>query len=197
MQGLLNTFCQQQQTHLVARINPVTAIAQLNQLLGLQGIEQAVYHRRQIFFLIMQEQLCLEQRIDVDAAGHDLAVGDPLATLDQRRHQGGHGEQVQDVVAVVGQQDCLIAVQTDDLSQLVLAHLELVELHRLIQQGLGILIRNGALRAVGHLLEQIQIGVELGLQLVAGQGVALGGQQCQRAQGQAVDGGGGIDASHQ
>lgn len=51
--------------------------------------------------------------------------------------------------------------------------------------------------AVGYLFEQIQIGIELGLQLVAGQGMTLGGQQCQGAQGQAVDGGGVIDAGHQ
>ncbi|MNZ43468.1 hypothetical protein D3C78_610710 [compost metagenome] len=197
LQRLLNALGQQQQAHLVARIDPVAAIARLDQLLALQLGQQGIDQLRQLLLFVAQEQLCLEQRVDVDAAGDYLAAGDPLAAFDQGRHQGGQGEQVQYVVAVVGQQDRLIAVQADYLTELVLAHLELVELHGLIQQCLGILVRHGALGAVGHLLEQVQIGVDLGLQLVPGQGMALGGQQGQGAQGQAVDGGGIVDPGHQ
>ncbi len=197
LQGLLDALGQEQQAGLVDRIDPEAAVAGLDQLLALQFGQQGIDQLWQLILFVAQEQLGLEQRVDVDAAGDDLAAGDPLATLDQGRHQRGHGEQVQYVVAVVGQQDRLIAVQADDLPQLVLAHLELVELHRLIQQGLGILGRHGAVRAVGHLLEQVQIGVELGLQFVAGEGMAFGGQQRQRAQGQAVDGGGAVDTGHQ
>ena len=82
LQGLLNALRQQQQAHLVGRIDPVAAITGLDQLLSLQRVEQAVDQRRQILLIITQEQLGLEQRIDVDAAGHDLAAGDPLAAFD-------------------------------------------------------------------------------------------------------------------
>ncbi|MNV04188.1 hypothetical protein D3C71_944790 [compost metagenome] len=196
LQRLLNALGQQQQAGLVARIDPVAAVARLDQLLALQFGQQGIDQLWQLLLLVAQEQLRLEQRVDVDATGDYLAAGDPLAAFDQGRHQGGQGEQVEYVVAVVGQQDRLIAVQADDLPELVLAYLELVELHGLLQQGLRILTRQGALGAIGHLLEQVKIGVELGLQFVAGQGVALGGQQRQGTQSQAVDGGGIVDAGH-
>ena len=86
------------------------------------------------------------------------------APLDQGRHQGGHGEQVQYVVAVVGEQDRLIAVQADDLAPACPRSPPELESSIACSSGvLASLVRHGAVRAVGHLLEQVQIGVELGL----------------------------------
>ena len=77
LQGLLDAFGQEQQAHLVAGVDPVAAVAGLDQLLAQQLGQQGIDQFRQLVLFAAQEEFGLEQGVDVDTAGDDLAAEIP------------------------------------------------------------------------------------------------------------------------
>ena len=158
--------------------------------------KHAVDHARQLFLAPAQEKL--GGHVGIDAPRQPLDVlGAQHGIADERTgHQRRQREQMQDVVAVVGDELRALVAHLDDVAELVRHARD--DLERLaVHHDLGRRrVGDRDARAVRRGAQQLQVQVELPQQRALGQRAARRREQRGRQQVDGRDRGRGVDAAH-